>query len=794
MARMPLFRKVGPSTTSLTQVTAPVGGPRPSAPPPEAPPPAPEKPEFKIRGHVARILFQNEEDGFYIMSVQRNGTRFVEDQVKVKGYGINITPGQEIHAVGTYEAGKGQYKDELTLKATSITEVIPTSLEGIRRLLHGGFVKGIGPKYADLMLFNFGERLLDVAQSHPQAILSIPGLGEARARAFISAVNEKKAVPVIMSFLAEVGLGPGLSHRVYKVLGNDAVKAIKTNPYSLTAIPMIGFAYADKVALKMGVPPDSVTRIEAGIHAVLTAEAENGSTVMLRDKLLSELSKTLSHSGTAGMSRNGIPMDRLESVLDAALVKRTPVQSRTFQNGMVGLSLPHFVEQEKSIAHALVRLTHARTRALQDVDLSSPHFAHLDDDQKEAARTALTSNVSVITGRPGCGKTTVTKSIIQALVSSGRTYMACGPTGRAAKRFMEATGFMAKTMHSALESNGAGFGRHDGNPFEADFIVADEQSMADTFISYSILKAVATGTQFLYIGDVDQLRSIAAGQVLLDLIESDKLPVSVLRTIHRQAAGSDIVTNAHRIIDGKVPFSSGKKSDFSMIDCTDPVAQVQVIIEEYNSLINRGFKPEDIQILTPVRKTTDLGANSLNKQLKSILNPGTPGNSIRRGRFENEIVFSVGDRVMQTSNNKDLNIFNGDIGYIKSIDKLNDEIVVDFSGEEVMMTSDDLDDVELAYATTIHKSQGSEFPAVIIPVSGQHWMMWDRNLLYTAITRGKKEVILAGQMDMMERIVAKQMSSSRITGLREEITLAFEAHEAKHNIRGPASRPRANAF
>ncbi len=790
MATGPIFRKstqaplFGPNELSASSPVAaflPVSTPEKKEP----------EPEFKVKGKVTRVLYENAEDGFYIFTVQRTGTRSPEDQVKVKGYGHKIGVGQELESVGTYEAGKGQYKDELTLKAAAITEVIPTSLDGIRRMLHNGFVKGIGPKYADLMLSHFGANLLDVAETNPQRILQVPGLGEARGQAFINAVAEKKAVPRIMSFLAEIGLGPGLSHRVFKELGVHAVRTIKQNPYALTGVPMIGFPLADKVARQIGIPPDSVTRIEAGIQALLLKESENGSTVVSRERTLTEVSKMLAYSS----NKNGetelisIPNSRISSVLDKALIDQRIVQSRTFSDDTVGLSLPQFVMQESRIALALARISHSTTRALRHVNMASPHFAHLDDDQKAAARTALTSNVSVITGRPGCGKTTVTKSIIQALQESGRSYMACGPTGRAAKRFMEATGFKASTMHRALESKGTGaFGRDESNPFDTDFILADEQSMSDTYISHCMLKAVANGTQLLYIGDVDQLPSIGAGAVLKDIIQSDRVPVSVLTKIHRQASGSDIITNAHRIIEGEIPVSSGKGSDFSMVSCTDQAAQVAVIIEQYNALLNRGFKAEDIQILTPMRKKTDLGSNALNRELKAILNPGNPAFSIKRGKFDNEIMFSIYDRVMQVANNKDLGIYNGDIGYIKSIDKKMDEIIVDFSGEEVVLSSDDLDDLDLAYATTIHKSQGSEFPAVIIPVSKSHWMMWDRNLLYTGVTRGKKEVVLAGDTYMLKKIVSTQNASQRVTGLRDEIEQAFDMYDAKAKpkVRTPA--------
>lgn len=753
-------------------------GPISYGPPAATAPPA----EFRVRGRIDRIIYEAPEDGYCIFTVQREGTKSTFDQEKVKGYGFELKIGQDVDCLGVYEAGKNpRYPDERILKAVAISEIVPTTVPGIRKLLHKGFVKGIGPKYADLLLAHFGAGLFDTAERSPHLIMGVPGLGEARSRAFINAVSEKKAVPRIMSFLAEIGLGPGLSHRVFKELGTDAVKKIKANPYSLTAVPLIAFATADRIARQMGVPLDSTTRIEAGLQAMLMRESDNGSTAVLRNGAIEKTGKLLSYSSDNGaLGVVCIPPEKIKAVLQRAIDVKNIVELRMMKNGDETLSSPEFVTQESSIAANILRLMNARSSAMRHVDTASPHFAHLDEGQREAARMALTSNVSVITGGPGCGKTTVTKSIIKALQDSGLTYLACGPTGRAAKRFMEATGFEASTMHRALESRGPRFERNEGNPLVADFIIADEQSMSDTYISHCLLKAVASGSQLLYVGDVDQLSSIGAGAVLKDIIKSGRVPVSKLTKIHRQAEGSDIITNAHAVNAGKIPVSSGSSSDFSMVGAASS-GQVAAVITQYEKLLKDGFLPEDIQILTPRRQNSDLGANALNKQMKEFLNPGTSANSIKRGKFEDEITFSTGDRVMQVSNNKDLGIYNGDIGYILSIDKIAKEIAVDFSGETVVMTPDDLKDLDLAYATTIHKSQGSEFPAVIIPVSNSHWMMWDRNLMYTAITRGKTDVSLVGDMYMLKKIVEKENASLRVTGLADEIEMAFARNELKHS-------------
>ena len=747
--------------------------------------------EFKVTGQIGRMIFEKPEDGFYIFTLQPTGTKGAWDQQKVKGYGHNLIAGQEVSCVGTWETGKNpRYPDERTLSATAINDVIPTSVAGIRKMLNNGFVKGIGPKYTELLLSHFGAIVLDVAEHAPHRILSIPGLGEARAKAFISAVSEKKAVPRIMSFLAEIGLGPGLSHRVFKELGVDAVKKIKANPYALTAVPLIAFATADKVARQMGVAPDSSTRLEAGLQAMLTRESQNGSTAVPVEAAVEKAAKLLSYSSDNGGLGEVVSVhhDKIRVVLSRAITEKKILELRVFKDGTEVLSLPEFAQQEAMIARNLARLVSARSRAMRQVDMASPHFAHLDESQRAACQMALTSNVSVITGGPGCGKTTVTKSIIQAVRDARLAHLACGPTGRAAKRFMEATGFEASTMHRALESRGSTFGRDQANPLFADFIVADEQSMSDTWISHSLLKAVASGSQLLYVGDVDQLQSIGAGAVLKNLIDSGCIPVTRLNQVHRQAAGSDIITNAHAINSGKVPVSKAGGSDFSMVSAAGS-NQVGAVIAQYNKLLKEGFKPEDIQILTPRRHNSDLGANALNKQLKAFINPGTPGNSIKRGKFDDEMTFSTGDRVMQVANNKDLGIYNGDIGYITSVNKLAKEICIDFSGEHVSISPDDLGDLDLAYATTIHKSQGSEFPAVIIPVSSSHWMMWDRSLLYTAVTRGKADVSLVGDLYMLKKIVEKESTNLRVTGLVDEIDNAFKKYGLSSALSERAKKP-----
>lgn len=745
-----------------------------------------------VSGTVSRIIFRNDEDSFYIFVVQPFGTKGAHEEVKVKGYAHDLNVSQEVDCTGVWEANRNpKYKDELTLKASGVSEHIPTTKAGLLRMLENGFVKGIGAKWARELVDHFGANLLDVVERSPVRLLELPGFGEARARAFEEAVKEKRAVPRIMAFLADLDLGPGLSHRVFKTLGVDAVRLIKESPYVLTSVPQIAFATADRIAMKAGVFPESKERIEAGCKAVLMQEAASGSTAVPADKLLQSMSDLLAYTPAKAMlgEKVEIPMREIGNAVERVLSEGKVAVGRILDGGVRAVSLREHYIQEKRIGEKLAKLNRAVTKKMRSVDLSSPHFAHLDKSQLDAVRMALTSNVSIITGRPGCGKTTVTKSIIKALEDAGISFMACGPTGRAAKRFMEATGYPATTTHRALESKGGNtFERDEFNPLEADFIIADEQSMADTFMSYRLLKAVASGSQLLYIGDVDQLSSIDPGQVLKDLIDSGMIPVTRLTKIHRQAEGSQIITNAHKAIEGMVPVSAGEGSDFRIRPCKYN-EQVDEVIEQYRQLLKKGFAPDDIQILTPMRKKTALGCNELNRRLKEVLNSASELESIKRGKFEDEVFFSAGDRVMQVANNKELGIFNGDIGYIKSVDKQRNELVVDFNGDEVTLGVDDLNDLDLAYATTVHKSQGSEFPAVIIPMSNSHMRMWDRNLFYTAITRGKSEVVVTGDTYLLKSVVEKQFSKSRLTGLRTEIIEAFAALRAELGEDNTPSHP-----
>lgn len=748
-----------------------------SAPGVDPNPHAEQNPEICLRGKVQRIIFENVEDGFYIFSIVKNGTT---EKAKVKGYGYNLTLGQEVECNGEWEASKNPRFPEATLKASSIYEVVPASEAGIRKLLYSGFVKGIGKTTADKLLARFGAKLFDIAENKPDALYAVRDVPAARITNLINGVLEKKALPRLMAYLAEIGLGPSLSQRVFKKLGKGAVEKIKTNPYVLATVPMIGFKKADEVARAGGIAFDSSNRIVAGMEAVLLKESENGSTAVELDRLYQQMDALLAVDYTS------VDPEKIESVVQQELHSMERVILRTLTDGPA-VSLKEFVRLEKSIAFHIARIvTNYRANEDLNVDVSSPHFAHLDPDQLKGARMALGNGFAVMTGRPGCGKTTTTKAIADVISAAGLKLRQSAPTGRASKRMTEATGYLAVTNHRLLEARGTTFGKNETNPLECDRLLSDEVSMTDTYMAEHTLRAVPDGAGVLLIGDVEQLSSIGAGMFLSDVIKSGWVPVSILGRIHRQAADSSIITNAHKIIEGIEPdgtVAPGKRNDFQLITCTQSDKQVQAVLDEFRRLESLGFAAEDIQVLTPMRQKTDLGANNLNRALKNMLNPAEGRNSLTVGKFEHAVVFSEGDRVMMTANNSELGVFNGDIGYIIEIDTENKTALVDFNGDLVELGREELNDLDLAYATTIHKAQGSEFAAVIIPLSKSHSIMWDRNLLYTGITRGRKHVSNVGETYLLKSIVKKTNAAKRLTGLKEEINEMFGALHHRDNVR-----------
>ena len=741
-------------------------------------------PAERVRGRISRIVFHNPESDFYIAAVTPLGEDAggARRDVTIKGNGIGLAVGREIECQGVWEASTNPKYPERQFKAAVIQELLPASAEGIRKLLCSGYVPHVGRAIANALVDRFGAKLFDLCENSPDVLYTVPGVGDKRVDSLIRTVREKRALPRIMAFLAECGLGPETSHKVYKELGPGAVMLIKRDPYALTCVKGIGFARADLVARSMGVALDSPTRVRAGLEAVLQREAEAGSTAVAKVRLLELTARLLScdvtESGTA--RRHDARPEDIAAPLEAVLAEGRRLVEREIMGGVPAVSLADMAARERAIAERIVRLRDSATASVA-IDLASPRFAHLYNGQREAARTALASSVSVITGRPGCGKTTVIRSLVDALVDAGKRVLLVAPTGRAAKRITEQTGYAASTIHRALGSRGTGsFAYGPDNPLPFDAIVGDEWTMVDTWLMDKFTSAVAAGTKLIFVGDADQLASVGPGNVLADTIDSELVPVARLTKIRRQAEDSSIITNAHRIIGGIEPAETGR-DDFRIVPVFDAAKQAPAVLEQFEALRATGIAARDIQVLTSLRQKGDLSVNALNRMIKQVINPGSEADSVTRGRYlpaadiDTRITYSVGDRVMQTANNKELGIHNGDIGYITAIDKKEGLVSVDFSGDPVELAYSDLDDLMLAYASTIHKSQGSEFKAVILPVARAHAHMLDRNLLYTAVTRARERIAVVGDTYMLARAVKNAGSSVRLTGLADELHIAHDA-------------------
>jgi exodeoxyribonuclease V alpha subunit len=711
-----------------------------------------------LTGRIQRIVHRDEESGFHIFKVQPEKG----PSVTVLGASVGLAEGKEVLCAGQMKPSRNPRYPEEQLHADSIQEVFPSTEEGMRRYLASGFIPNIGPVMAESLVKHFGVDLFRVIDQEPRRLLEVPNIGEKRVDGLVDAWRENRELNQLAPFLMRHGIGASLAVRVYKAMGANAEALIRKNPYSLMRVSLIGFQRADDFSRQMGVEPSSEFRIQAGLEEVIRQAEDRGDTAVAHANVLERATELLK-----------VGPDQIEPVLRQELEWGRKIVLRELCGGVKSVSRRVVADAEQEVADRMIELASVELDpVIPGLDESHPDLAHLDDDQKKAAIAALSNPVTIITGRPGCGKTTVTKTVLDIARRARLSILPMAPTGRAAKRITEATGYEATTIHRALESDGAGgFRRGAEMPLEEEFIVIDELSMADTDLGQMTLRAIAKGTRVVMVGDSDQLPSIGAGNVLADLIQSGVVPVLTLKNIHRQAMGSSIIVNAHRILNGLEPVSGG---DFTILRCHDKTKQVDALLHQFKALMNEGFAPADIQVLTPMRKRTDLGADSLNLALKQLLNPAADQPGMQR----KGVTFSVGDRVMQTANNKELGIFNGEIGYIASVDPAAKKVAVRFPASTVEMDASGLDELVHAYATTVHKSQGSEFPAVIVAVAKAHSMMLNRNLLYTAVTRGKRRLAVVGDDYMLKVAVERSDAATRFTGLRDALLRARAAREA----------------
>lgn len=724
----------------------------------------------KVHGTVKGLTYSNPENGYFVARVLIPG----KGERTIVGTAPAIHPGEHIEATGSWKTSNWGPQ----FKATEVVLSAPKMLEGIEKYLSSA-VEGIGKGYAKKLVSAFGESVFDVIEQTPEKLGEVPGIGPKRAKSIVTAYEEQKAIREIMVFLHRAGLSASRAKRVFDCYGDKAVARIKENPYVLCRdIWGIGFSTADEVALKQGIARDSEYRIRAGLQHVLQ-EAEGQGSCGLPVPTVRERASSLL----------GVAYERINECLGYEL------ESQSIVKDMVGpdecLFRPRAYFAEKKIAEKLAAHSKAAPfTPIQDIDVAILHAEleigiTLEDVQREAVRVALGSQVCVITGGPGCGKTTITKVLLRVLHDEGLTNtVIAAPTGKAAKRSAEATGHEAKTIHRTLEVGPDGhFKRNEENPLEADALVIDEASMVDVQIMNSICKALSAQTRLIIVGDEDQLPSVGPGKVLADIIASKAVPTVRLRTIFRQAATSDIIKNAHAINRGEVPSTTWKEGSdfcFTTISPKDPKneedkrkAREQIEAELtrlVRDMYKLGFDPiRDVQVLAPMRKGL-LGVESLNNRIQAILNP-TPGACLELFGTK----WGLDDKVMQLRNNYEKQVFNGDIGYICEIDSASKTFVVDFDGLKVSYKPSDLDELTLAYALTIHKSQGSEFPVVVMPIDTSHYTMLRRNLLYTGVTRSKKLCVLIGSPFAAKMAVSTAQNDERFTRLRYWLEEALPA-------------------
>jgi exodeoxyribonuclease V alpha subunit len=731
--------------------------------------PAPSSQEV-LAGLVERVTFHNAENGFCVLRAKARGHR---DLVTVVGHAATIAAGEWITASGewTNDRTHGQQ-----FRARFLRTSAPTSIDGIEKYLGSGMIRGIGPVYGKKLVRAFGEKVFDVIEAQPERLREVPGIGPVRAKRITEAWAEQKVIREIMVFLHEHGVGTARAVRIYKTYGSDAVQVMTENPYRLARdIRGIGFKTADAIAMRLGIETSAMIRLRAGISYALTEAMDEGHCGLPTDELVPLAEELLE-----------VAQDGIRAALELELSDGTVIADHVGEVPCVFLAGLH--RAERTIAERLLRLTNGRLPwQWIDPDKALPWVEQrggleLADSQRTAIRLALMSKVLVVTGGPGVGKTTIVRSILRILAAKGVKLLLCAPTGRAAKRMTEATGFEARTIHRLLEVDpkGVGFKRDADNPLDCDLLIVDEASMVDVMLMQALLKATPDSAALLIVGDIDQLPSVGPGQVLADIIASGAVPVVRLTEVFRQAASSRIIVTAHRINQGLMP-DLGKPiedSDFYFVQADDPETAVPRIVELVKSRIPKRFGLDairDVQVLCPMNRG-GVGARSLNIELQAALNPSGERKVERFGW-----TFAAGDKVMQIENDYDKEVYNGDIGYIDDVDPDAGELKASFDGRSVTYGFGELDTLVPAYAATIHKSQGSEYPAVVIPILTQHYAMLQRNLLYTGITRGKRLVVLVGQKKAVA-IAVKNASGRRRWSKLEEWLRRSEVSPAMASV------------
>ena len=708
----------------------------------------------RLRCVVERITYQNEQNGYSVIKCK---AKDYNDLVTVVGAMPEVHVGSVLTLGGQWRVDP-KYGRQFSME--TFEETLPATVYGIEKYLGSGLIKGIGPKFAKRIVQKFGKDTLAVIETEPDRLKAVNGIGRHRIEQIKKSWQEQREIKNIMLFLQGHDVSTSHATKIYKAYGNESIQVVQENPYRLADdIWGIGFKTADAIASKMGFGHEKYERLRSGILYTLNALSDDGHCYATREQLQK-----------AGAELLSVDESLLSLTLDEML------RSEDVITDQEAIYLPPFYSSEAGTAKRLRTIAsctegfHINTDGLAD-RIQCKTGLQYHEEQIRAILTAAQSKILVVTGGPGTGKTTTTLGIITAFREAGADILLAAPTGRAAKRLSEATGMEAKTIHRLLEVKPPeGYQRNEENPLEGDVLVVDECSMIDIMVMYHLLRAMPDSMTLILVGDVDQLPSVGAGNVLRDIIDSECFPVVRLTRIFRQAMNSRIIRNAHTINAGHFPdISNGKDTDFFFIQQEDPDAVVQTIVDLVKTRLPRTYKlpPNDIQVLTPMQRGI-AGASNLNQALQQSVNPDGPG--VRRGGMS----FRVHDKVMQIRNNYDKEVFNGDIGIIESIDLEDRTVNVNIDGRSISYDVSELDELVLAYATTIHKSQGSEYPIVVVPILPSHFVMLQRNLIYTAITRAKKVLVLIGSKKALAYAVRKVTVDKRNTMLKDRLISLYD--------------------
>lgn len=721
----------------------------------------------QLQGQIERITYTNEENGYTIAKVK---VRDRHDLVTVVGNLIAPSPGEVIRMSGEW-TNHPRYGEQFRI--VHYESVVPATVQGIRKYLGSGLIKGIGPVMAGRIVERFGNETLEVIETHIEKLAEVNGIGEKRIGVIRKAWEDQKEIREVMIFLQAHGVSSGYAAKVFRQYGNRSIAILRQNPYRLAAdIFGIGFITADRIAEKLGMARDAEVRIQAGILYVLHQMSDEGHVYSPYETLVEKCREIL------GVDRETV----LKAFAAIALEKKIILEDlnyeiEDFKENHKAVYLTTFHVSETGVATRLKSLLHSRATVIRPMDagkavewVQGRLSIVLARKQVEAIRCAAENKILVITGGPGTGKTTIVQAILRIFSRLGARIMLAAPTGRAAKRMSEATGHEAKTIHRLLEfsKQRGGFQKNEDRPLECDLLVVDEASMIDTILMYHLLKAVPGAATLILVGDANQLPSVGPGNVLGDIIASGSVPVVELQEIFRQAEQSQIILNAHRINQGQLPSlrpAPKDLEDFYFIEQENPEEVLRMIVDLTRVRIPRRFGLDpvnDIQIITPMHKGV-VGATNLNMELQKALNSNQE--IVIRGSK----VFKCYDKVMQIKNNYEKDVFNGDIGRITKLDQENQEVLISFDDREISYDYTDLDEIVLAYAVSVHKSQGSEYPAVIIPILTQHYILLQRNLIYTAVTRGKRLVVVIGTKRALAMGIGNVKTQKRYTRLRERL-------------------------